>query len=73
MSTIDYKIISEYTHMPFSELVELDVITYRQLLHDAVVYNLEQTEEGKDYLEQCWILKQTRPDYKRLKEKQNNA
>lgn len=59
--------------MPFSEIVELDVITYRQLLHDAVVYNLEQTEEGKDYLEQCWILKQTRPDYKRLKEKQNNA
>ena len=59
--------------MSFSEIVELDCITYRQLLHDAIVYNLEQTEDGKDYLENCWILKQTRPDYKKLKEKQTKC
>lgn len=59
--------------MSFSEIVELDCITYRKLLHDSIVYNLEQTEEGKDYLENCWILKQTKPDYKKLKEKQTKC
>ena len=59
--------------MNFSDLIELDIITYRKLLRDAAIYNLEQSDEGKDYLEQCWILKQTKPDYKKLKEKQNNA
>ena len=59
--------------MNFSDLIELDIITYRKLLRDAAIYNLEQTDEGKDYLEQCWILKQTKPDRKKLKEKQENA
>ena len=59
--------------MPFSEIVELDVVTYRKLLKDAIVYACEQTEEGKDYLDNCWILGQTRPDYKKIKEKYNHA
>ena len=57
--------------MNFSDLIELDIITYRKLLRDAAIYNLEQSDEGKDYLEQCWILKQTKPDREKLKEKQN--
>lgn len=61
--------ISEYTNMNFNELIEVDCITYRKLLRDAIVYKLEQTEEGRDYLNKCWALKQTKPDYSKLKEK----
>jgi len=49
----------------------LDVLTYKKLLRDAIIYRYEQTEEGREYLEKCWILSQTKPDYKKLKEKAN--
>ena len=73
VDTIDLKMLHEYTGINFSDLIDLDVLTYRKLLKDAAIYALEQTDEGKDYLEECWILKQTKPDYKKLKEKQTHA
>lgn len=49
--------------------MELDIFTFKRLLVDSFVHKMSQSEEGRDYLEQCWMLKQTKPDRKSLREK----
>ena len=53
--------------MSFSECVELDAITYRILFKDAFINMMSQSDEGKEYLEQAWCLKQTEPDRESLR------
>ena len=60
--------VSDYTGLNFNEVVELDCITFKMLVRDAFIDTMSQTEEGRDYLEQCWILDQTEPDIARLRE-----
>jgi len=50
-------------------LEDLDAFEYWSLLRDAVIYKYMQTEKGREYLDKCWILEQTKPDRKRLREK----
>ena len=72
--TSSLKLVSDYTRFNFSEVLELDCITFKILVRDAFVDKLSQTEEGRDYLEQCWVLTQTEPDkaqLRKLAEKQN--
>ena len=61
-STGDLKLVSDYTGLNFNEVIELDCITYKMLVRDAFVDMMSRSEEGRDYLEQCWVLKQTKPD-----------
>ena len=68
--------VADYTGLNFNEIMELDCITFKMLVRDAFVDMMSKTEEGRDYLEQCWILTQTDPDVERLRElteKQRNA
>jgi len=51
------------------QVIELDVFEYWAILRDAVIYKHMQTSEGQEYLNKCWILEQTAPDRKRLREK----
>ena len=70
------KMVSDYTGLNFNEVIELDCITFKLLLRDAFVDMMSKSEEGRDYLEQCWILKQTEPDIdglRKLTEEQRNA
>jgi len=30
---------------------------------------LNQTEEGREYLERCWIMEQTKPDREKIRKK----
>jgi hypothetical protein len=66
-ATASLKMVSDYTGLNFNEVIELDCITFKMLLRDAFVDRMSQTEEGRDYLEQCWVLKQTEPDTKSLR------
>ena len=66
-STGDLKLVSDYTGLNFNEVIELDCITYKMLVRDAFVDMMSRTEEGRDYLEQCWILTQTKPDTAKLR------
>ncbi len=65
--TSSLKLVSDYTGLNFNEVIELDCITFKMLVRDAFIDRLSQTEEGRDYLEQCWILDQTEPDTVGLK------
>ena len=53
----------DYARLDFFEVERLPIDIYFGL------FNLQQTESGRDYLEQCWILSQTEPDRGALREK----
>lgn len=65
--TKDLKMVSDYTGLNFNECLELDVITFKMLIRDSLVDKLSQDKEGRDYLEQCWVLTQTTPDINKLR------
>lgn len=67
--TAELKLLADYTLMGFSELMELDCYTYRLLLKDAFIYAMSKTKEGQEYLETAWILEQTKPDRRHLRQK----
>ena len=52
----------------FEKCLSLDMRTFKCLFRDAFIYQMKQTEEGRAYLEDCWILERTQPDRKALRE-----
>lgn len=46
---------------------ELDLVEYLTVARDAYISDLNKSESGRDYLEQCWIAEQTVPDRAALK------
>ena len=65
--TDDMSLVAEYTGMSFLELADIDCVTFKKLLRDAFIHRMRQTEEGREYLENCWLVKQTEPDRRRLR------
>nr|MBK5235704.1 hypothetical protein [Clostridium sp.] len=68
VNTIEEKIVCKYTGYDFDRLESMGVFEYWLFLRDAVIYNHMQSEEGNKYLDNCWRMKQTSPDRKRLRE-----
>lgn len=66
---MEEKTVCDYTGYCFDRLEELEVFEYWLLLKDAIVYNYMQTEEGREYLDNCWRIEQTEPDRKFLRER----
>ena len=66
--TDDLRLVAAYSGLNFAELMDVDCITYKILLRDAFIHRMSQSEEGRDYLENCWLIKQTEPDRKKLRE-----
>lgn len=58
----------EYTGLNVNEIEELEYIDYLQYKRDAFIHSMNQTEEGRKYLENARTLTQTEPDRKRLRE-----
>lgn len=59
--------VQEYTGINFLELGEVGVFAFWTYLHDAVIWNCNQTEDGRKYLENAYNYKQTKPDIEGLK------
>lgn len=53
--------------MSVIDVDNLDIVAYRKFLRDAVIYNNMQTKEGRDWLDNAWILEQDKPDRKALR------
>lgn len=66
---MEEKLVCDYAHISFFDLPGLRVDEFKALLRDAYIYRLNQTKEGQEYLEKCWILEQTVPDRKKLRER----
>lgn len=71
--TYDLHLVAEYTKMSFSELMQVDCITFKMLLRDAYIDMMRQSEEGREYLENCWLLNQTEPDRHTLRREFTDA
>jgi len=67
--TEEIKIVSEYSGFDFEICLNLGIDTFKLLFRDAFVYRMKQTEKGREYLENAWMLKQTEPDRKRLRKR----
>lgn len=64
--TLEGKTVAEYAGISLFELGELDVFEYWTLLHDAVIYNRAQTQEGRKWLKNAWRIAQKEPDSQKL-------
>jgi len=47
----------------------MEIFEYWLFLHDAIIYNYMQSEDGREYLDNCWRMEQTEPNRKALREK----
>jgi len=55
----------------FKDIQDLDFDEYKLLFRDAYIYKLQQSEQGREYLENCYILEQSEPDRQALRNKLN--
>ena len=63
------RLVSEYTGLNFHQVGELDYGTYLLWLRDAYIHGLNLTEEGRQYLDDCYRMEQTKPDRAKLRRK----
>lgn len=61
--------VSKYSGLNFIEIGDLDLIQYLIWRRDAFIYDCNQTESGKAYLDNAWRMEQTKPDREALREK----
>lgn len=59
----------DYTGLNLWEVQELDLDIYLFLVREAFIYKMSQTDNGREYLENCWRMTQTKPERQRLREK----
>lgn len=67
--SIEEKYVIDYCKISMLEVADLDLVEYLCYLHDAKIYQLSQTEQGREYLQNAWRIKQTAPDRAALKNK----
>ena len=53
---------AKWANIPITEVDSLDYLAYRRYLRDAFISNMNQTEDGREYLDNAWLLEQTEPD-----------
>ena len=59
----------EYTGLNFIELGKIDFVQFFLWRRDAFIYRMNQTEEGREYLDNAWRMEQTKPDRAALRKK----
>lgn len=69
----DFKVVYDYTGLNFNEIYGLSVFDYFGYLHDAVVWNCNRTEAGREYLESAYNHSATEPDRVALRAKFGGA
>lgn len=63
------RLVAEYTGLNFHQVGQLDYGTYLLWLRDAYISGLNRSEEGRQYLDDCWRMEQTKPDRAKLRQK----
>lgn len=61
--------MAEYTGLTLYDVRELDYLDYLLLRRDAFIHKLNQTEKGREYLDNAWRMEQTKPDRLALRKK----
>lgn len=59
----------DYCRIDIYEVQEMEIDVYLFFLREAMIYENSQSEEGREYLKDCWRMEQTKPERNKLREK----
>lgn len=59
----------DYLNISIFEVQEMPLDIYLYFVREAYIYKLEQTKEGREYLDNCWRMEQTKPDRAKIRER----
>ena len=62
-------LVIRYTGLNLIQIDDMDMDEYLFYLREAFIHYMNQTEEGRKYLKECYISTQTEPDRKALRAK----
>ena len=62
------RLVAEYAGLNFHQVGQLDYGTYLLWLRDAYISVLNSSEDGRQYLDDCWRMEQTKPDRAKLRQ-----
>lgn len=63
------QLVISYTGLNIWQVQDLEIDLYLFFMREAYIHELNQTKEGREYLEDCWRICQTEPDRKAIREK----
>ena len=69
LNTKGEKLVIDYLNIMISDVQEMPIDLYLYFMREANIHRLMQTKEGREYLDNCWRMEQTKPDRKKLREK----
>ena len=61
-------LVVAYTGLNIKQVDEMDFDEYLFYVREAYIHNLNQTEDGREYLANCWRMTQTKPERAKLRE-----
>lgn len=61
--------VADWENTRTSEADKLPFILYLLYLRDSIINSISATEKGREYLEECYALSQTKADRVALKKK----
>ena len=69
LNTKGEKLVIDYLNITIFDVQEMPIDLYLYFMREANIHKLMQTKEGREYLDNCWRMEQTKPDKKKLREK----
>ena len=69
LNTKGEKSVIDYLNITIFDVQEMPIDLYLYFMREANIHKLMQTKEGREYLDNCWRMEQTKPDRKKLREK----
>ena len=69
LNTKGEKLVIDYLNITIFHVQEMPIDLYLYFMREANIHKLMQTKEGREYLDNCWRMEQTKPDRKKLREK----
>lgn len=69
LNTKGEKLVIDYLNITIFDVQEMPIDLYLYFMREANIHKLMQTKEGREYLDNCWRMEQTKPDRKKLREK----
>lgn len=69
LNTKGEKLVIDYLNITIFDVQEMPIDLYLYFMREANIHKLMQTKDGREYLDNCWRMEQTKPDRKKLREK----
>lgn len=61
------KLVMDYLHIGINEVQEMPIDLYLFYMREAMIFENSKSEEGREYLNNCWRMEQTKPDREGLR------